>query len=67
MFLHMPRPFSVPFFPVTPFITLLIAVVALVAMTYYNGMRVLIFLGVLILTYLLFKVFEKQAIQSNEI
>jgi len=36
-------------------------------MTYYNGMRVLIFLGVLILTYLLFKVFEKQAIQSNEI
>jgi len=63
----MPRPFSVPFFPVTPFITLLIAVVALVAMTYYNGMRVLIFLGVLILTYLLFKVFEKQAIQSNEI
>lgn len=47
----MERPFKVPFYPITPVIALVIASVALVAITVYNPILALIYLGILALTY----------------
>ncbi len=43
----MPRPFKVPLYPLFPFIALLIATFALVAMTFYNVKLALIYLMIL--------------------
>ncbi|MDW3196391.1 MAG: ethanolamine permease [Cytophagales bacterium] len=47
----MERPFKVPFYPITPIIALVIASVALVAITVYNPILALIYIGILALTY----------------
>ena len=49
------RPFRVPFFPATPIIALIIAVVSFVAMVYYNLLLSGIFLAIILAAYLIFK------------
>lgn len=51
----MNRPFRVPFYPLTPALALAIALFSLCAMIYYNHLMALIYFGVLILTFLIFK------------
>lgn len=48
---QMPRPFRVPFYPVFPAIALVIASVALVAMTIYNLMIALVYFGIMLVAY----------------
>ena len=55
-----PRPFKVPLYPFTPWLALVIAVVALVMVCYYNRHLFFIYAGILILTYILFKLFYKK-------
>jgi ethanolamine permease len=55
---NMPRPFHVPFYPVFPLIALVIAAVALVAMTYYNLLLGGIYFGVLVVSFVLYKLFH---------
>lgn len=49
------RPFKVPFYPATPIIALLIAGVALVAMTIYNFHLALAYFGILLIAFVWFK------------
>ena len=55
----MHRPFHVPFYPVFPLIALIIATVALVAMTYYNFQLALIYFGVILFSFVLYKFTHK--------
>ncbi len=54
---NMERPFKVPFYPLFPAVALVIASVALIAMTYYNPIVALIFFGIVGLSYLYFLIF----------
>ncbi|OCX54114.1 ethanolamine permease [Mucilaginibacter sp. PPCGB 2223] len=56
---HMERPFAAPFYPVFPGVALLIAVVSLFAIIWYNPVLSLLFLGGLILTLALFILLKK--------
>lgn len=53
----MPRPFKVPAFPLFPALALTIAVIALIAMTWYNPVLAAIFFGFVLLSFAGFKVF----------
>jgi ethanolamine permease len=53
------RPFRVPFYPLSPILALIIAVVSLISMTYYNFDLALIYFGLLVVSYLGFKIFYK--------
>jgi len=55
----LPRPFKVRLFPVAPIVALVIAVVAMVAMVIYNLHLALIFFGIMLLTYILFKLIKR--------
>lgn len=55
---EMHRPFRVPFYPVLPLIALSIALVALIAMTYYNLLLSAIFFGVLAVSFVLYRLFH---------
>lgn len=59
------RPFKVPLYPLFPTIALLIAVVCLIAMVYYNPMTALVFFGLVILSYLYFLIFLDKDKKSN--
>lgn len=50
---ELPRPFHVPLYPLSPIVALVIASVALLAMTIYNPMLALIFFALLIGSFLL--------------
>lgn len=52
---NLERPFKVPFYPITPMVALVIASVALIAMTIYNPMLALIYFGILAIAYIWFK------------
>lgn len=56
---HLERPFRVPFYPLSPVLALIIAVISLVSMTYYNFDLALIYFGLLVVSYLGFKIFYK--------
>jgi ethanolamine permease len=56
----MDRPFKAPFYPVFPFIALLLSVVCLIAMVYYNLRLSLLFFVVIIVGLILFKLFYKE-------
>lgn len=56
----MERPFRTPFYPIFPAVALVIAAVALVAMTIYNPGIALIYVGILVFTYLLFILLNKR-------
>ncbi len=49
------RPFRTPFYPYSTIIALIIALIALISMIYYNATLALIFFGILIGTFLIFK------------
>jgi len=53
----MERPFKVPFFPLAPALALIIATVALVAVTYYNLMLAGIYAGIMAVAFVWFKLF----------
>ncbi|MGD9947155.1 MAG: ethanolamine permease [Desulfobulbus sp.] len=64
----MERPFKVPFYPVAPAIGLVISVVALIAVTYYNQTLALIFAGIMAVAYAYFKIFaSKDALVVEQI
>lgn len=52
------RPFRVPFFPLTPFVALVIAVVSFVAMVWYNLLLSGMFLAIIFIAYIIFKVLK---------
>jgi ethanolamine permease len=52
------RPFKVPFFPATPIIALIIAVVSFVAMVWYNLALSGIFLTIILAAYIIFKILK---------
>ncbi|HWB63719.1 MAG TPA: hypothetical protein VG603_09435, partial [Chitinophagales bacterium] len=54
------RPFKVPFYPVTPLLAFVIAVISIIAMTYYNWMLALIYFGLLIAAYVIFKLLKQK-------
>lgn len=56
----MERPFKAPFYPVFPFIALLLSLVCLIAMIYYNLKLSLLFFGVMIIGVILFKLFYNE-------
>lgn len=53
------RPFKVPLYPFSPIAALVIAVVAFVAITWYNPVLALIYFGLLIIAYIWFKLTYK--------
>lgn len=55
-----PRPFKVPGYPFSPIIATVIAIIAFVAIGYYNPKLILIYFGIMIISYLLFKVFYRE-------
>ncbi len=59
------RPFKVPFYPVFPTIALVIATIALVAITIYNLTLALIYFGILLLSYAGFHFFVKPHLKSH--
>ena len=59
------RPFRVPWYPVFPGIALVIASVALVAVTVYNPMVALVYFGILAVTYGYFYFFVKHKLMKS--
>lgn len=57
---NLERPFKVPFYPITPIIALIIASVALLAMTIYNLKLAMIYVGILAVAYAYFKITYKE-------
>jgi ethanolamine permease len=53
------RPFHVPLYPVSPALALIIAVISIIAMTYYNHKLALIYFGILALSYIIFKIVKR--------
>lgn len=56
----MERPFKVPFYPFTPWLALVIAVISLGALTYYNQVLALIYFGILIAAFVIFRIEKKR-------
>lgn len=56
---EMGRPFRVPFYPVSPFLALVIATFSIIVMTYYNLNLALIYFGLLIVCFLIFKLVKR--------
>ncbi len=55
------RPFKVPMYPVFPIVALLIAAVSFVAMTIFNLTLAFIYIGILAVCYLVFKLIKKNS------
>ena len=63
------RPFKVPFFPLTPIIALIIAVVSLVAVIYYNLYLAGIYVLIMAVSFVWFKIasFQKAKLEEDEV
>ena len=59
---EMNRPFKVPFYPLSPFLALVIATFSIIVMTYYNFKLALIYFGLLLVSFLIFKILKRNAI-----
>ncbi|NND32028.1 MAG: amino acid permease, partial [Saprospiraceae bacterium] len=57
---HLARPFKVPLYPLSPTIALVIAGIAFVAITIYNPYLALIYFGILVLTFIWFRLSYKE-------
>ncbi|WP_316816655.1 ethanolamine permease [Pedobacter nyackensis] len=55
---ELPRPFRAPFYPVFPIISLIIAIVSIIAMLVFNFKLGLIYFSILIVTFLLYRIFK---------
>lgn len=53
------RPFRVPFYPFTPIVALVLAIICLVALCYYNVLLAICYFGILLFFFLLFKFLKK--------
>ena len=58
---NLARPFQVPLYPVLPLVALAIALVSIVAMTFFNSHLALIYFLFMIASYCLFKLLKKKA------
>ncbi|MCK5699775.1 MAG: amino acid permease, partial [Cyclobacteriaceae bacterium] len=58
-FPDMERPFKVPLYPITPIIALIISIIAFIAITIYNPILALIYFGILLGSYIWFKLTHK--------
>ena len=58
---EMNRPFKVPFYPLSPLLALVIATFSIIVMTYYNFKLALIYFGLLIVSFLIFKIVKRNA------
>ncbi|PSL43925.1 ethanolamine permease [Chitinophaga niastensis] len=59
------RPFRVPVYPLFPVVVLIIATISLMAMFVYNVKLSLIYIGILILSYCLFKIFNAKTLYDK--
>lgn len=55
----LPRPFRVPFYPAFPVISLIIATVSIIAMFIFNLKLGLIYFSILLITFLLYRIFKR--------
>jgi ethanolamine permease len=55
----LPRPFLVPFYPAFPIISLIIATVSIIAMLIFNLKLGLIYFSILLITFLLYRIFKR--------
>jgi len=53
----LPRPFSVPGYPVTPMLALIISGASMVLIAYNNSNLFFIYVGIILICFLLFKLF----------
>ncbi len=56
---EMERPFRVPFYPVTPIIALVLAIICLLSLCYFNGILTMVYFGILLFFFGLFKLIKK--------
>ena len=56
---EMVRPFRVPFYPLTPLVALVLAIVCLIALCYYNVLLATCYFSILLFFFLLFKFLKK--------
>ncbi len=56
---QMVRPFRVPFYPLTPVAALLLAIISLAALCYYNGFLATLYFGIMAFFFLVFKLYKK--------
>ena len=56
---EMNRPFRVPFYPFTPILALVLAIICLIALCYYNVLLAICYFGILFFFYVMFKIFKK--------
>lgn len=61
----MERPFKVPFYPITPIVALIIAVVSMCAVVYYNLTLAGIYLAILAVSYAWFKIASAMKKEKN--
>ncbi len=59
---NMNRPYKVPFYPFTPILALVLAISSFVAVAVFNAKLFFIYLGILLFSYILFKLFNKKPI-----
>jgi len=55
----LPRPFRVPFYPAFPIVSLIIATISIIAMFIFNLKLGLIYFSVLLITFLLYRIFKR--------
>lgn len=55
----MNRPFRVPFYPFTPIVALVLAIICLIALCYYNVLLAICYFSILLFFFLLFKILKK--------
>jgi ethanolamine permease len=56
---NLERPFIVPFYPILPITALIIGLLSIITMSYFNPVLALLYFGTVILGYILFKIFYK--------
>ncbi len=62
----MERPFKVPFYPLFPIIALVIAVISIIAMTIYNANLALIYVLIMAVCFILFKILKHDSSIDNQ-
>ena len=62
---NLERPFKVPLYPIFPAVALIIATIALIAMTIYNLEVAAVYAGIMLLAYLWFYFFASKNITTN--
>ncbi len=59
------RPFKTPLYPLLPVVALVIAIISFIAMTILNFTIAILYLGIMALCYVLFKLFSKEHRSNN--